>query len=70
MFTNSTSINNENSFGVPLPGHTFVSLIIFFLCLLYASIRAGSNTSIGKICGGSDSVNSENIPLGKLSDKI
>jgi|UniRef100_A0AC35FNB1 hypothetical protein len=50
IFTNHTTPGHQDeSFGTPLPAQSIISLIIWFLCLLYAAIRTGSNTSIGKI---------------------
>ncbi|CAI5452612.1 unnamed protein product [Caenorhabditis angaria] len=53
--------HDEKHFGVPLPAQSIVSLFLWFACLLYASIRNSSNTSLGKITGGSG--NDENIQL-------
>ncbi|KJH46819.1 hypothetical protein DICVIV_07094, partial [Dictyocaulus viviparus] len=37
------------SYGTPVPAQSIVSLVLWFLCLLYASIRTSSNSSLGKI---------------------
>jgi hypothetical protein len=66
IFTNHTTPtpgHHDESFGIPLPAQSIVSLIIWFLCLLYAAIRTGSNTSIGKLGGGSSGDESDEIPL-------
>jgi hypothetical protein len=63
IFTNHTTPGHQDeSFGTPLPAQSIISLIIWFLCLLYAAIRTGSNTSIGKI-GTSGAEASDEIPL-------
>uniref|UniRef100_A0A915CKK5 Serine incorporator n=1 Tax=Ditylenchus dipsaci TaxID=166011 RepID=A0A915CKK5_9BILA len=54
-------------FGTPVATQTFVSLVIWFMCLLYASLRSSSNTSLGKITGGSANANSEDIPLSEAT---
>lgn len=60
---NSTSQHGkEVEYGTPLPAESIVALVIWFLCLLYASIRSSSNTSLGKITGGSGQAD-DDIPL-------
>lgn len=49
IFTNKTSTGEE--FGTPLPAESLVSLLIWFICILYASFRTSS--SFNKIAGGS-----------------
>ncbi|CAI2353419.1 unnamed protein product [Caenorhabditis sp. 36 PRJEB53466] len=44
----------DEQFVTPLPVHSLISLFIWFICLIYASIRNSSNTSLGKITGGND----------------
>ncbi|CAJ0582759.1 unnamed protein product, partial [Mesorhabditis spiculigera] len=44
----------EEGYGTPMPAQSIVSLVLWFLCLLYASIRNSTNTSLGKITGGTD----------------
>jgi hypothetical protein len=53
--------------GLPLPPNSIVSLIIWFCCLLYASIRTTSYTAIGKIGGttGEGNAEGQDIPLSK-----
>jgi len=65
IFTNHTTpdTGKDESYGTPLPAQSIVSLIIWFLCLLYASIRTSSNTSLGKITGGGSGASGEEIPL-------
>ncbi|KAI1711779.1 serine incorporator (Serinc) domain-containing protein [Ditylenchus destructor] len=46
---------SDGSYATPVATHSIVSLIIWFLCLLYASIRSSSNTALGKITGGNNS---------------
>ena len=58
------------SYGTPLPAQSIVSLIIWFLCLLYASIRTSSNTSLGKITGGGSGASGEEIPLSESRDTL
>lgn len=56
IFTNTTKPGDkeDKTFGTPMPAHSIVSLILWFLCVLYASIRNSSNTSLGKITGGDE----------------
>ncbi|CAD6196072.1 unnamed protein product [Caenorhabditis auriculariae] len=58
IFTNATRPEDkeEQTFGVPLPAQSIVTLFLWFGCLLYASIRNSSHTSLGKITGGDESV--------------
>uniref|UniRef100_A0A1I8A6I3 Serine incorporator 5 n=1 Tax=Steinernema glaseri TaxID=37863 RepID=A0A1I8A6I3_9BILA len=58
IFTNGTtpSDKQDETYGTPLPAQSLVSLVIWFLCLLYASIRSSSNTALGKITGGSEDI--------------
>ncbi|KAK0412790.1 hypothetical protein QR680_006412 [Steinernema hermaphroditum] len=58
IFTNGTkpSDKGDETYGTPLPAQSLVSLVIWFLCLLYASIRSSSNTALGKITGGSEEI--------------
>lgn len=67
LFTNTTKPGDkeEHSYGTPLPAQSIISLVLWFLCLLYASIRNSSNTSLGKITGGD-----ENIQLSGSLDPI
>ncbi|EPB69539.1 TMS membrane protein/tumor differentially expressed protein [Ancylostoma ceylanicum] len=44
------------SYGTPVPAQSIVSLVLWFLCLLYASIRTSSNSSLGKITGGGEHI--------------
>lgn len=59
---------SHDEFGTPIPTQSIVSLVIFFICLLYASIRSSSNTSLGKITGESD--RSDDIPLSESRQEI
>ncbi|CAB3398917.1 unnamed protein product [Caenorhabditis bovis] len=52
--------STKKEFGVPLPAQSIVSLLIWLICLIYASIRNSSNTSLGKITGGT---HDENLPM-------
>lgn len=45
---------HDKSYGTPLPAQAIISLVLWFLCVLYASIRNSSNTSLGKITGGDE----------------
>ncbi|ETN74193.1 TMS membrane protein/tumor differentially expressed protein [Necator americanus] len=58
IFTNTTrpGDKDEHSYGTPVPAQSIVSLVIWFLCLLYASIRTSSNSSLGKITGGGEHI--------------
>ncbi|CAI5452819.1 unnamed protein product [Caenorhabditis angaria] len=58
-----SSEQNKDDFGSPIPSHAFVSLAIWLVCLVYASIRNSSNTSLGKITGEG---NEENIQLNDM----
>ncbi|CAD5225187.1 unnamed protein product [Bursaphelenchus okinawaensis] len=57
----TTPGHDEHSFATPIPTNSIVSLVIFFACLLYVTIRTSSNTSLGKITG--DTGRSNDIPL-------
>ncbi|CAI2353250.1 unnamed protein product [Caenorhabditis sp. 36 PRJEB53466] len=60
IFTgNSTDPSHKGGehYGIPLPAQSIVSLFLWFACLLYASIRNSSNTSLGRITGGGESSN-------------
>jgi hypothetical protein len=65
---NGTSPTSGDEFGTPVPAQSIVSLIIWFICLLYASIRTSSNTSLGKITGGAG--RSDDIPLSESREQI
>lgn len=65
---NSTTPTSADEFGTPVPAQSIVSLIIWFICLLYASIRTSSNTSLGKITGGAG--RSDDIPLSESREQI
>lgn len=65
---NSTSPTSADEFGTPVPTQSIVALIIWFACLLYASIRSASNTSLGKITGGPG--RSDDIPLSESREQI
>lgn len=57
IFTGNTtdpSHKDGDHYGIPLPAQSIVSLFLWFACLLYASIRNSSNTSLGKITGGTE----------------
>ncbi|CAI4231582.1 unnamed protein product [Auanema sp. JU1783] len=58
IFTNTTKPDDkgEHGYGTPLPAQSIISLILWFACLLYASIRNSSNTSLGKITGGEENI--------------
>ncbi|UMM36247.1 hypothetical protein L5515_008496 [Caenorhabditis briggsae] len=43
--------DKDAHYGIPLPAQSIVSLFLWFACLLYASIRNSTNTSLGKITG-------------------
>uniref|UniRef100_A0A8R1EKA9 Serine incorporator n=1 Tax=Caenorhabditis japonica TaxID=281687 RepID=A0A8R1EKA9_CAEJA len=53
---------DSEQFVTPLPVHSLISLFIWLICLVYASIRNSSNTSLGKITGG----NEENMQLNNV----
>jgi len=65
---NGTSPSGGETFGTPLPAQSIVSLVIWFACLLYASIRSSSNTSLGKITG--EAGRSDDIPLSESREQI
>ncbi|KAL6743751.1 hypothetical protein Aduo_016758 [Ancylostoma duodenale] len=58
IFTNTTKPGDkdDHSYGTPVPAQSIVSLVLWFLCLLYASIRTSSNSSLGKITGGGEHI--------------
>lgn len=60
----------DSGYGMPLPAQSIVSLVIWFLCLLYASIRSSSNTSLGKIAGGGSRSEDNHIPLSESRENI
>lgn len=63
--------NGDGQYATPVATHSIVSLIIWFLCLLYASIRSSSNTALGKITGGNNAGNdAEDIPLSEATVSI
>jgi hypothetical protein len=64
----SNQTGHPEHYGTPLPAESIVSLVIWFLCLLYASIRSSSNTSLGKITGGTGQAEDDNIPLNEVGD--
>ncbi|CAB07645.1 Serine incorporator [Caenorhabditis elegans] len=47
-------VTKDDSFVTPLPVHSLISLLIWLICLVYASIRNSSNTSLGKITGDNE----------------
>ncbi|MFH4978204.1 hypothetical protein AB6A40_004913 [Gnathostoma spinigerum] len=51
IFTNHTTPHGQEVYGTPLPAESLISLLIWFVCILYASFRTSSN--FGKITGGS-----------------
>ncbi|VDK18005.1 unnamed protein product [Anisakis simplex] len=53
IFTNRTTPHGEEMYGTPLPAESLVSLLIWFICVLYASFRTSS--SFNKIAGGGQS---------------
>ncbi|XGW05362.1 hypothetical protein V3C99_016042 [Haemonchus contortus] len=67
IFTNATrpGDKDEHTFGTPVPAQSIISLVLWFLCLLYASIRTSTNSSLGKITGGG-----ENVQLSGSRDAI
>jgi len=62
---NTVPIGDKSyAYATPIPANSIVSLVIWFICLLYASIRTGSHTAIGKITGGTEGSGSDQgIPL-------
>lgn len=42
-----------------MPVQAVISLILWFACVLYASIRNSSNTSLGKITGGDENAQNQ-----------
>lgn len=44
----------QGEYGAHLPVESIVSLVVWFLCVLYASIRSSSHSSLGKITGGGE----------------
>ncbi|CAD6196093.1 unnamed protein product [Caenorhabditis auriculariae] len=67
LFSNTSHTGKEepHKFGTPLPAQSIVTLFLWFACVLYASIRNSSNTSLGKITGGD-----ENIQLSSSREAI
>jgi hypothetical protein len=41
----------REAFGTPIPWESIASLVVWFVCVLYASVRTSSNTSVGKMTG-------------------
>ncbi|KAM3716812.1 putative serine incorporator [Dirofilaria immitis] len=50
IFTNHTTPYGQDIYGTPIPAESLVSLMIWFICILYASFRTSS--SFNKIAGG------------------
>jgi hypothetical protein len=60
--------SSEKHYATPIPVNTIISLIIWFICVLYASIRTSSRTALGKIGGVSEgSDQGQGIPLSCIS---
>uniref|UniRef100_A0A915PRJ9 Serine incorporator 3 n=1 Tax=Setaria digitata TaxID=48799 RepID=A0A915PRJ9_9BILA len=51
IFTNHTTPHGKDVYGTPIPAESLISLLIWFICILYASFRTSS--SFNKIAGGS-----------------
>ncbi|VDN06209.1 unnamed protein product [Thelazia callipaeda] len=51
IFTNRTTPQGQHVYGTPIPTESLISLLIWFICILYASFRTSS--SFNKITGGS-----------------
>ncbi|VDO22794.1 unnamed protein product [Brugia timori] len=51
IFSNHTTRYGQDVYGTPIPAESLVSLLIWFICILYASFRTSS--SFNKIAGGS-----------------
>uniref|UniRef100_A0A8R1DVJ3 Serine incorporator n=1 Tax=Caenorhabditis japonica TaxID=281687 RepID=A0A8R1DVJ3_CAEJA len=66
--TDPSHKGKEEHYGIPLPAQSIVSLFIWFACLLYASIRNSSNTSLGKITGGGGSNSDDGYQLTEDSE--
>ncbi|GMS79304.1 hypothetical protein PENTCL1PPCAC_1479 [Pristionchus entomophagus] len=50
IFTNTTTPDKKGEeFGTPLPMQSIVSLVLWFLCLLYASIRSSNKSSFDRL---------------------
>ena len=51
LITNVTTPDHKEGeqFGTPLPWQSIISLVLWFLCLLYASIRSSSNSSFDRL---------------------
>ncbi|GMT09672.1 hypothetical protein PFISCL1PPCAC_969, partial [Pristionchus fissidentatus] len=50
LFTNTTTTDKKgDEFGTPLPMQSIVSLVLWFLCLLYASIRSSNKSSFDRL---------------------
>lgn len=54
MTESTIGANKDDTFATPMPMHSLISLLIWLICLVYASIRNSSNTALGKITGGSE----------------
>ncbi|PIC28670.1 hypothetical protein B9Z55_020507 [Caenorhabditis nigoni] len=67
--TTGTNNKNDDTFVTPMPVHSLISLLIWLVCLVYASIRNSSNTSLGKITGDTEEhVQLNNVEGGKAWD--
>jgi hypothetical protein len=69
IFKNSTecvqsSGSHKEAFGTPIPWESIVSLVVWFFCVLYASIRTSSNTAVGKITGDNGETTTLTAPSG------
>ncbi|KAF8381728.1 hypothetical protein PRIPAC_70870 [Pristionchus pacificus] len=50
IFTNTTTKDHKgDEYGTPLPMQSIVSLVLWFLCLLYASIRSSNQSSFDRL---------------------
>ncbi|CAG9540935.1 unnamed protein product [Cercopithifilaria johnstoni] len=62
IFTNHTTHYGQDIYGTPIPTESLVSLLIWFICILYASFRTSSN--FNKIAGGSSPLTVHNADNG------
>ncbi|CAJ0938815.1 unnamed protein product, partial [Mesorhabditis belari] len=66
----TTPSPKDEQYGTPMPAVSLVSLVLWFLCLLYASIRNSTNTSLGKITGGTGDGSGDEESGGHAGSKV
>lgn len=69
LFTNTTTPDHKGTeYGTPLPMQSIVSLVLWFLCLLYASIRSSSNSSFDRLSKMDSNTGDDSIGLNDMEN--